>query len=201
MRYLQKRGPVRAAVIGLGAGVTASFCRPGDFFRFYEINPLALSIASTWFTFLHDCKADHARPARRRAADARSSAGSTVRSYGGGRLFKRRHPRSPAHARGLCALLPPFEALGDSRGTRFESLSRSYSGGSRGMRATLEKRRSTSMMRTKRKTTSPTATGYWLHPIQQFSTTACSSRRVSNRRATGRTCAPGRMITAICSRS
>ncbi len=28
-------------------------------FRFYEINPLALSIASTWFTFLHDCKADH----------------------------------------------------------------------------------------------------------------------------------------------
>ncbi|MGB6944980.1 MAG: fused MFS/spermidine synthase [Bryobacteraceae bacterium] len=57
--YLQKRGPVRVGVIGLGAGVTASFCRPGDVFRFYEINPLALSIASTWFTFLHDCKADH----------------------------------------------------------------------------------------------------------------------------------------------
>jgi spermidine synthase len=59
MGYLQKRGPVRVAVIGLGAGVTASFCRAGDFFRFYEINPLALSIASTWFTFLRDCKADH----------------------------------------------------------------------------------------------------------------------------------------------
>jgi hypothetical protein len=59
MGYLQKRGPMRVAVIGLGAGVTASYCRPGDFFRFYEINPLALSIASTWFTFLHDCKADH----------------------------------------------------------------------------------------------------------------------------------------------
>ncbi len=58
--YLQKRGPVRIAVIGLGAGVTAAFCRAGDFFRFYEINPLALSIASTWFTFLRDCKADHA---------------------------------------------------------------------------------------------------------------------------------------------
>jgi hypothetical protein len=57
--YLQKRGPTRIAVIGLGAGVTASFCRPGDVFRFYEINPLALSIASTWFTFLRDCKADH----------------------------------------------------------------------------------------------------------------------------------------------
>lgn len=59
MTYLQKRGPVRVGVIGLGAGVTASFCRAGDFFRFYEINPLALSIANTWFTFLHDCKADH----------------------------------------------------------------------------------------------------------------------------------------------
>ena len=60
MGYLQHRGPVRVAVIGLGAGVTASFCRAGDLFRFYEINPLALSIASTWFTFLRDCKADHA---------------------------------------------------------------------------------------------------------------------------------------------
>jgi hypothetical protein len=59
MRYLQNRGPVRVAVVGLGAGVTASFCRAGDVFRFYEINPLALSIASTWFTFLRDCKADH----------------------------------------------------------------------------------------------------------------------------------------------
>jgi hypothetical protein len=59
MGYLQKRGPVRVAVVGLGAGVTASFCRAGDFFRFYEINPLALSIASTWFTFLRDCQADH----------------------------------------------------------------------------------------------------------------------------------------------
>jgi hypothetical protein len=59
MHYLQNRGPVRVGVIGLGAGVTASFCRVGDVFRFYEINPLALSIANTWFTFLRDCKADH----------------------------------------------------------------------------------------------------------------------------------------------
>jgi hypothetical protein len=59
MSYLEKRGPVRVAVVGLGSGVTASYCRAGDFFRFYEINPLALSIATTWFTFLGDCKADH----------------------------------------------------------------------------------------------------------------------------------------------
>jgi hypothetical protein len=39
--------------------VTAAYGRRGDFFRFYEINPLDLSIATTWFTFLKDCKADH----------------------------------------------------------------------------------------------------------------------------------------------
>jgi hypothetical protein len=59
IHYFQSRGPMRAGVIGLGAGVTASFCRAGDVFRFYEINPLALAIASSWFTFLQDCKADH----------------------------------------------------------------------------------------------------------------------------------------------
>jgi hypothetical protein len=46
-------------MIGLGAGVTAAYGRRGDFFRFYEINPLDLNIANTWFTFLRDCKADH----------------------------------------------------------------------------------------------------------------------------------------------
>ncbi len=46
-------------VIGLGAGVTAAYGRRGDFFRFYEINPLDLKIANTWFTFLKDCPADH----------------------------------------------------------------------------------------------------------------------------------------------
>jgi SAM-dependent methyltransferase len=59
LTVLQRRGPIRVAVVGLGAGVTASFCRAGDVFRFYEINPLALSVANTWFTFLRDCKADH----------------------------------------------------------------------------------------------------------------------------------------------
>jgi hypothetical protein len=59
IRYLDDKGPVRIGVIGLGAGVTAAYCRPGDFFHFYEINPLDLDIASNWFTFLKDCRADH----------------------------------------------------------------------------------------------------------------------------------------------
>jgi hypothetical protein len=59
IRYFEQRPAVRVGMIGLGAGVTAAYGRHGDFFRFYEINPLDLSIATTWFTFLSDCPADH----------------------------------------------------------------------------------------------------------------------------------------------
>ncbi len=59
IRFFEQHSSVRVGVIGLGAGVTAAYGRPGDFFRFYEINPLDLSIANAWFTFLKDCPADH----------------------------------------------------------------------------------------------------------------------------------------------
>ena len=58
IRYFQQKGPVRVGVIGLGAGVTASYCREGDYFRFYDINPLDYAIAITRFSFLRDCPAD-----------------------------------------------------------------------------------------------------------------------------------------------
>ncbi len=47
----------RVAVIGLGAGTMAASGRPGDTFRFYEINPAVEEIANTWFTYLKDSKA------------------------------------------------------------------------------------------------------------------------------------------------
>jgi len=50
-------GPRRIAVIGLGTGTMAAWGRPGDLIRFYEINPLVQTIATTWFTFLPDSKA------------------------------------------------------------------------------------------------------------------------------------------------
>ncbi len=59
IRYFEAHSPVRVGVVGLGAGVTAAYCRPGDYFRFYEINPLDLSIATSWFTFFNDCPGDH----------------------------------------------------------------------------------------------------------------------------------------------
>jgi len=48
-------GPMRVGVIGLGAGTTAAYGRSGDYYRFYEINPLVRAIAETDFTFLRDC--------------------------------------------------------------------------------------------------------------------------------------------------
>ena len=59
IRYFRKSPNIRVGMIGLGAGVTASYCRQGDFYGFYEINPLAFNIATTWFTFLQDCPGDH----------------------------------------------------------------------------------------------------------------------------------------------
>jgi len=49
--------PRRIAVIGLGTGTMAAWGRPVDLIRFYEINPLVPTIATTWFTFLPDSKA------------------------------------------------------------------------------------------------------------------------------------------------
>jgi hypothetical protein len=57
IRDSQQRGPVRVGVIGLGTGTIASYGRPGDYYRFYDINPLVIRIARTWFSYVNDCKA------------------------------------------------------------------------------------------------------------------------------------------------
>ena len=45
-------GPKRVGVIGLGTGTLAAYGKPGDSFRFYEINPQVIRVANGWFTFL-----------------------------------------------------------------------------------------------------------------------------------------------------
>ena len=57
VREKQRTGAVRIGVIGLGTGTIASYGRPGDYIRYYEINPLVLNIARTQFYFVPDCKA------------------------------------------------------------------------------------------------------------------------------------------------
>jgi len=47
----------RVGVLGLGAGTMAAFSRAGDYYHFYEINPLVLRIANQEFTFLKDSPA------------------------------------------------------------------------------------------------------------------------------------------------
>lgn len=46
--------PQRVGLIGLGAGTLAAYARPGDAYRFYEINPLVVEFARSRFTYLSD---------------------------------------------------------------------------------------------------------------------------------------------------
>ena len=74
-----KGGPMRVAVLGMGMGTLATYSRPGDVYRMYEINPAVkeLALNRRLFTFVPDAKGkvevvvDDARKAleRERAAD------------------------------------------------------------------------------------------------------------------------------------
>ena len=59
---------LRAGFVGLGIGTLAAYGNPGDYFRFYEINPEVIRIArdARYFTFLKDCRATSGRHPRRR---------------------------------------------------------------------------------------------------------------------------------------
>jgi hypothetical protein len=57
LRALQKRMPsMRVGTIGLGVGTLSAYARPGDVYRFYEINPTVIHIAESrpeqWFDFV-----------------------------------------------------------------------------------------------------------------------------------------------------
>ena len=52
-----RRSPLRVGVIGLGVGTLATYAKPGDYYRFYEINPLVAQYARQYFTFLADTAA------------------------------------------------------------------------------------------------------------------------------------------------
>ena len=49
--------PQRVGVIGLGTGTMAAYGRAGDYYRFYEINPLVDALARSHFSFLSDSPA------------------------------------------------------------------------------------------------------------------------------------------------
>ncbi len=66
-QYLQQRTsdesgqpsrPLRVGVIGLGGGVLATWLRPGDTMRFYEVNPQVVELAEDWFDYLKETRGD-----------------------------------------------------------------------------------------------------------------------------------------------
>lgn len=53
-------GSLRVGVVGLGAGTLAVYGRPGDYFRYYEINPQVVDVAAgpqPVFTYIRDSRA------------------------------------------------------------------------------------------------------------------------------------------------
>jgi hypothetical protein len=59
LRSLRVEGDITVGSIGLGAGTTAVYARPGDHYFFYDINPNVLKIATTQFSFLTHCYGKH----------------------------------------------------------------------------------------------------------------------------------------------
>jgi len=53
-----KHRPRRVGLIGLGVGTLATYGRPGDLYRFYEINPLVVKVARQRFSYLKDSPAE-----------------------------------------------------------------------------------------------------------------------------------------------
>ncbi|MGJ5817852.1 spermidine synthase [Paludibaculum fermentans] len=55
--FAHTAGTRRIGVVGLGAGTLAAYGRPGDLFRFYEINPMVVDFARRHFRYLSDTPA------------------------------------------------------------------------------------------------------------------------------------------------
>lgn len=52
-----RRGPTqKVGVVGLGVGTIAAYCRPGDQYKFYEINALVTQLAKSEFRYLGNCE-------------------------------------------------------------------------------------------------------------------------------------------------
>jgi len=48
--------PRRLGLVGLGVGTLAAYARPGDLVHVYEINPAVVTVATSRFTFLQNCR-------------------------------------------------------------------------------------------------------------------------------------------------
>ncbi|TVS09022.1 MAG: hypothetical protein EA424_27900 [Planctomycetaceae bacterium] len=58
LRHFRPDAPIRVGAVGLGTGTIAAYGRPGDRYRFYEIDPLVVDMAWRYFTFLEESQAE-----------------------------------------------------------------------------------------------------------------------------------------------
>lgn len=56
MQMRQKGQPQKVGIIGLGTGTLAGYSRPGDVYRYYEINPQVQPIANEYFWYLKNAE-------------------------------------------------------------------------------------------------------------------------------------------------
>ncbi|WP_245680323.1 fused MFS/spermidine synthase [Alteromonas confluentis] len=56
VNYLQQRESINLGVIGLGAGVLASYIRPNDSITFFELNPAVYEMANKYFSYLKNAQ-------------------------------------------------------------------------------------------------------------------------------------------------
>ena len=88
--------PMRVGVIGLGVGTLAAWSRPGDVFRFYELDPEVARLSEGTrpvFSYLRDAPGRGERQPGRRPPRARERGAAGLRRAGGGRLQQRRDTR------------------------------------------------------------------------------------------------------------
>jgi len=53
-----QKGRIQAGFIGLGSGTLAAYGKPGDHYRFYELNPAVIDVAQRYFSYLSQSAAE-----------------------------------------------------------------------------------------------------------------------------------------------
>ena len=65
--------PLHIGVMGLAAGGIAAYCREGDSFTFYEVNPEMIYVAGHYFSYVEECRTMRSAEIKVVAGDARLS--------------------------------------------------------------------------------------------------------------------------------
>ena len=102
--------PMRVGVIGLGTGTIAAYGRPGDVYRFYDIDPRVMQHRAQRVHLPRRQPGEGRGRAGRCAPHARARAAAELRRARGRRFLERRHPGAPHHPRGARRLPAAHEA-------------------------------------------------------------------------------------------